>query len=619
MLDVNNWQDGANFDWRIGAISFVDQHIVKIKASATDILDQVVNGEIREIKSLNQYLFSYLSVSSKVIFKVVSIEEDEFFYGKDEDQKSNDQYLFKAVPLGEIEEGIYHPGIIEIPMVGSNVYACSSKDLQNLFNDGINKDDEPLGNLVSYQNIRPSLNIDRFYSNHNVIIGNTGSGKSTTSRLLLEKYNKQFCNKKIKENAKVIVFDVHGDYLNFLDSGEGVHVFRSDAYHLSAGHLNFEDWEAILAPSQRIQKPLLERAVKYARLNAVGRKKLFAAFAYSAISDSSFDTHSSRKNQVQKYYQHIQNDLDATKISEEVKRILKNEEIPLTPKGLIDHYILTYGNIPDGVVDALQEILCAYIGTQYMSGCVPDYDSLFKDRYLKNAEEVTLEDIRDALDFVFDEEEVKGNRQARSYSEGLVTQLNNLCDKYSNNLFNRNQGKEITDLIEEKNGILVIDVSDVKDSDGLKLFSNFVSRFVLNKNISYGKDELKNRPVTLFFDEAHRYIKETDLPDDSIFNRIAREGRKFGVCLTVISQIPSELSRVVLSQAGTFIIHRIQNSVDLDYVRRNVPSISSDQVARLSSFAPGMAVILGSSMRLPLELQIDGAYKDITSGVSIFS
>lgn len=607
------------FDWRIGTISFVDQRIVKIKASATDMLDRVVNGEIWDIKSLNQYLFSYLSVSSKIIFKVVSIEEDEFFYGKDEDQKSNDQYLFKAIPLGEIEEGIYHPGIIEIPMVGSNVYACSSSDLQNLFNDEISRDDKPLGNLVSYQNIKPRLNIDRFYSNHTVIIGNTGSGKSTTSRLLLEKYSEQFCDKKIKKDAKVIVFDVHGDYLDFLKSSGSAHVFESNKYHLSAGYLNFEDWEAILAPSQRIQKPLLERAVKYARLNEVGRKKLFAAFSYSAISDSSFDTHSSRKNQIQKYYQHIQNELDITKISKEVKRRLQKENIDLTSKGLIDNYVLKYGNIPDGVVDALQEVLGAYIGTEYMNGCTPDYDQLFDAALLKKEEEVTLKDIRDALDFVFDEEEVKGNRQARSYSEGLVTQLNNLCDKYSDNLFNRDQGKEITDLIEENNGILIIDVSNVKDSDGLKLFSNFVSRFVLNRNISYEKEELQNRPITLFFDEAHRYIREADLPDDSIFNRIAREGRKFGVCLTIISQIPSELSRVVLSQAGTFVIHRIQNSVDLDYVRRNVPSISSDQVARLSSFAPGMAVILGSSMRLPLELQIDGKYKDITSGISIFS
>lgn len=619
MLDKNSWRNEMIFDWRIGTISFVDQRIVKIKASATDMLDRVVNGEIWDIKSLNQYLFSYLSVSSKVIFKVVSIEEDEFFYGKDEDQKSNDQYLFKAIPLGEIEEGIYRPGIIEIPMVGSNVYACSSGDLQNLFNDGISKDDESLGNLVSYQNIKPCLNIDRFYSNHTVIIGNTGSGKSTTSRLLLEKYDKLFRDEKIKKDAKVIVFDVHGDYLDFLKHSKSVHVFQSNDYHLSAGHLNFEDWEAILAPSQRIQKPLLERAIKYAQLNDLGEKKLFAAFAYTAISDSSFDTHSSRKNQIQKYYQHIQNELDVAKISSKVRGRLQKESIKPTPKDLIDNYVLRYGNIPDGVVDALQEVLGAYIGTDYMNDYAPDYDKLFCGALLKDEKEVTLKDIRDALDFVFDEEEVKGNRQARSYSEGLVTQLNNLCDKYSNNLFNRNQGKEITDLIEEKNGILIIDVSDVKDSDGLKLFSNFVSRFVLNRNIGGQKKELPIRPVTLFFDEAHRYIREADLPDDSIFNRIAREGRKFGVCLTVISQIPSELSRVVLSQAGTFVIHRIQNSVDLDYVRRNVPSISSDQVARLPSFAPGMAVILGSSMRLPLELQIDGKYKDITSGISIFS
>lgn len=631
MLDNNIWADTAITDWRIGTISYVDQHTIKIKASATDMLDQVINGEIREIKSLNQYLFSYLSITSKVIFKVVSIEENESYYGKGEEQKSTNQYILKAVPLGQINEGEYHPGVIEIPMVGTNVYTCSGSDLRNLFNDGTEENGASLGNLASYQGIEPYINIDKFYTNHTVIIGNTGSGKSTTARLLLDKYNEYFQEGRIKENAKVIVFDVHGDYLDFLSQDKEAHqdekkcchvILSSSDYHLSAGLLTLEDWASILSPSQKIQKPLLERAVKYSKLNDDGKKKLYAAFAYTAISNSSYDTHASRKTQTQKYYQRIQDELST------------NDKVD--PKSLMDHFVLNYGNIPSDVVEALQTVLRAYIVREpnnetsdkdskcnkqheYMKNNIPNYDCLLDDPCLKKEEsEITLNDIRDALNFVFDEEEVKGNRQARYYSEGLVTQLNNLCDKYSNTLFKLNQGKEITECIKNQKGIVILDVSDVKDSDGLKLFSNFVARTTLDENVSRGKEDIHNYPVMLFFDEAHRYIREADLPDDSIFNRIAREGRKFGVWLTAISQIPSELSKVVLSQAGTFVIHRIQNSIDLEYVRRNVPAISSDQVNRLSSFPPGMAVILGSSMRLPIELQVDGKYQYITSGTSIF-
>lgn len=666
MLDNNIWADSAITDWRIGTISYVDQHTIKVKASATDMLDQVINGEIREIKSLNQYLFSYLSITSKVIFKVVSIEENESYYGKGEEQKSLNQYILRAVPLGQINEGEYHPGVIEIPMVGTNVYTCSGSDLRNLFNDGTEENGASLGNLASYQGIEPYINIDKFYTNHTVIIGNTGSGKSTTARLLLDKYNEYFREGRIKENAKVIVFDVHGDYLDFLSQDKEEHqdkeecchvVLSSSDYHLSAGLLTLEDWTSILSPSQKIQKPLLERAVKYSKLNDDGKKKLYAAFAYTAISNSSYDTHASRKTQIQKYYQRIQDELDVSAMSEQqqddtkdgINEYLRNAKLyekilkksnEITPKILMDYLVLGFGNIPSGVVEALQTVLRAYINKEivrepnnetsdkdskcnrpheYMRNNIPNYDRLLDDPCLKKEEsKITLKDIRDALDFVFDEEEVKGNRQARSYSEGLVTQLNNLCDKYSNTLFKPNQGKEITECIKNQKGIVILDVSDVKDSDGLKLFSNFVARTTLDENVSRGKEDIQNYPVILFFDEAHRYIREADLPDDSIFNRIAREGRKFGVWLTAISQIPSELSKVVLSQAGTFVIHRIQNSIDLEYVRRNVPAISSDQVDRLSSFPPGMAVILGSSMRLPIELQVDGKYQYITSGTSIF-
>lgn len=252
-----------------------------------------------------------------------------------------------------------------------------------------------------------------------------------------------------------------------------------------------------------------------------------------------------------------------------------------------------------------------------MKNDVPDLEKIISDSGLtKEEHNVTIDDLVEALDFVFAEEEVRGNRQARSYSEGLVTQLNNLRDRYANNLFNQSHGTSIESIIATEKGMLIIDVSEIVDEAGLKLFSNYIARKLFERNRLDA--DCRNHPAYLVFDEAHRYIRENDIQDDSIFNRIAREGRKFGISLIIISQIPHELSKVVLSQTGAFFIHRIQNSLDLDFIRRNVPAISVDQVARLPSFAPGTAVLLGSSLQIPVEVQVDGAFKNATPHVSMY-
>ena len=247
----------------------------------------------------------------------------------------------------------------------------------------------------------------------------------------------------------------------------------------------------------------------------------------------------------------------------------------------------------------------------------PNFEKIISDTSLtKKKHEVTIDDLVESLDFVFSEEEVRGNRQARSYSEGLVTQLNNLRDRYANNLFHRLHGTSIEDIIASEKGMLIIDVSEVVDETGLKLFSNYLARRLFERNRLDA--DCRNHPAYLVFDEAHRYIRESDIQDDSIFNRIAREGRKFGISLITISQIPHELSKVVLSQTGAFFIHRIQNSLDLDFIKRNVPAISADQGARLPSFAPGTAVLLGSSLQIPVEIQVDGAFKYATPHASMY-
>ncbi|KGH87567.1 hypothetical protein X350_08235 [Oenococcus oeni S12] len=264
--------------WKIGTINYIDQKIVKFNSISTDISDRLSNGNSRHLNSLNQYLYAFLNISTKVVFKVVSIEESEKTYGPEASDKFSDKYIFSALPLGEILNGEYEPGVIDIPMVGSNIYACDVNDLLIIFDNS--KNGTEIGVLSGYPNVRPSIDLDQFFSGHMAILGNTGSGKSTTARLLVKSIYNQIKKPKsnIKQGAKFIVFDLHEDYKKLFNEGDQTCYLDQSQYFLPVGELDIEDWVSILSPSQRIQRPLLERAVKYAFLNENGQKNFMLLF-----------------------------------------------------------------------------------------------------------------------------------------------------------------------------------------------------------------------------------------------------------------------------------------------------------------------------------------------------
>lgn len=111
-------------------------------------------------------------------------------------------------------------------------------------------------------------------------------------------------------------------------------------------------------------------------------------------------------------------------------------------------------------------------------------------------------------------------------------------------------------------------------------------------------------PVVLVLEEAQNYIREgRRTEEDSIsklvFERIAREGRKYGLGLVVASQRPSELSKTVLSQCNSFIVHRLQNPEDLRYFREIVPGIYGQLLDQLPALAPRSALVLGECVQAP--------------------
>ena len=118
-------------------------------------------------------------------------------------------------------------------------------------------------------------------------------------------------------------------------------------------------------------------------------------------------------------------------------------------------------------------------------------------------------------------------------------------------------------------------------------------------------------PVNLVLEEAHRYIaydsKRTFLRANQIFDRVAKEGRKYGLFFTISSQRPSELSKTVLSQCNNFIVHRIQNPDDLLHIRQITPHISETTLKKLPSIPTQHALIFGNSVNIPVLFKVNNA------------
>lgn len=141
------------------------------------------------------------------------------------------------------------------------------------------------------------------------------------------------------------------------------------------------------------------------------------------------------------------------------------------------------------------------------------------------------------------------------------------------------------------------------------LIGRLILEFLQRLGEHGGEEARGSLPVVLVLEEAQNYIQQARHEEDesiarAVFERIAREGRKYGLSLVVASQRPSELSKTVLSQCNSFIVHRLQNPEDLRYFREIVPGIFGPMLDQVSALAPQTALVLGECVPAPVLVRI---------------
>lgn len=491
------------------------------------------------------------------------------------------------------------------PSTGPNGHTCNPPDATRLRILEI-------GQSVVFDGYQVKARIDDFFGGHAAVLGNTGSGKScTVASILQELFTKP--HEHHARGATFVVLDVNGEYHKAFEDIRKAGVIGvdklildgtsdADRFRIPHWYLDLSEWELLLQASERTQVPILRMALGLATLfgGAAGeqlsviRNHILAKCVTQILSD---ETPPGAKE---------------TRILGILQRFCTDEINSNTIGTLINVH---YGNM-DNIEDAFRYL----VGEDGQGGYViddfklPDYSNSPFD----------FEALGDAIDLALLYEEAHGNRQIRDYCSQMVTRFKALLER-QDYAFLRHAAEEATKetgpflgqllgLAEAQNNqvktsqIIIVDMNAVED-EVVELVSAITARMIFRL---LRQAAPRNRfPVHLLLEEAHRYISATPsryaLDAGRVFDRIAKEGRKYGLFLIVASQRPSELSKTVLSQCSNFIIHRIQNPDDLLQIRQMAPSISDGILRRLPSLPKQHALVFGNAVNLPTSFKVRSA------------
>lgn len=615
----------------IGKLTSVaaDRFVVEMHAG-TDNFTVVGFDDIHYVARLGSFLM-VPTHGDLVVVEVVGLRERDSASGGDrgEMDKASSAKFLDVVPVGMLpaDGSKFRFGVSVFPSLYADVLYALDAELDRIFETA--GFDEPaagigdapcvpegatrhrilnIGRSVVFDNYGVKVRLDDFFGGHAAVLGNTGSGKSCTVASIL-----QGLFEKPKEHhargATFVVFDVNGEYEAALKSieasgGLGCQYLVLDGtatpgrFRLPHWFLDQSEWELLLQASERTQVPILRLALGFTTLFSGPpgalvevRNHILAKCITQILSD---ETTSPSK-------------------ADRIQGILQRFNTPQINNGVIEKYIkVGFGSIAN--VIALSKFLTEDNPFIIEGFNLPAYTN----------EPFEFSILSKAMDLALLYEEAHGNRHIRDYCSQMVTRLKSLEDRQEYKFLRHGLADatnpensepavlaKLLGLTKKGEGfakshqVIIIDMNSV-DDEVVELVSAVLARMTFR--LLRHADPRNRFPVHMVLEEAHRYVGSAPsryaVDASKVFERIAKEGRKYGMFLLVASQRPSELSKTVLSQCANFVIHRIQNPDDLSQIRQMTPFISDAVLKRLPSLPKQHALVFGTSVNLPTTFKV---------------
>ena len=460
------------------------------------------------------------------------------------------KYIIEANPLGIIKDGKFTRGGDSLAIPPKKVVPATEEDIKKIYQESIEvKEKFTFSSLSSNANVRIPVNGNKFFNKHIAVVGSTGSGKSHTLSSLIQKAVAEKNGEFSLNNSHIIIFDIHSEYKSAFPNA------------------NFINTKNLVLPYWMLNSEELEEFFIDTEANDHNQRYIFKE---SVVADRkiNFKGTDDEKNRI-----HFDSPLYFD-INEVLRFALeKNTE-----------------TIDTGEVYAS--------GTKKGEPKTTQGSLYGKLTNFVNRLENKIYDSR--LDFLLGEKSKK-----ITFQETMNQLIGYRPEKTSN--------------------VTVIDLSGVP-FEVLSITVSLISRMIFEYGYFYKRmrnntnpDEKINNdiPILLVYEEAHKYAPNSELvkyrSSKKSIERIAKEGRKYGVTLLLASQRPSEISETIFSQCNNFIAMRLTNPVDQSYVKKLLPDTLGSLIDKMPSLKQGEALLVGESIILPSIVQIDRCINEPSS------
>lgn len=500
--------------------------------------------------------------------------------------------------VGEIRSNRFFPGVVKKPSTTPRIINVNELEL---IIGKQTKDIPTLGHSTIYKNYDVKLPIDSMFGNHLAIIGNTGSGKSCGVTRILQNLFTECTNKP--KNSHFVIFDAYGEYTHAFD-GLDVNTKVYTAVKESAldlglilppNFLEVDDLAILLGVTEGDQIPVLEKTLKLVYIFTSNDEKVIE-YKNDIIAKCLLDILTSGKSGSQMRDQIIAVLTHYKTDSLNLESIVHTPGYDRTLKQclLIDEH---------GKINAMELI------TKFLK----EFTKLnLNDIIIDKNYTYTLNDLYYALEFALMSEGTLNDTLSYSKNNILKTRLQTIINSKYKSIFEVNEYLTKEDYIskfftknEENASLTIINLSTVDDRFAkilTKLFSKlfFTYTTTLNSRGSF--------PINIILEEAHRYVQndnDINIIGYNIFDRITKEGRKYGTFLTFITQRPSELSSTALSQCSNFVIFRIFHPKDFEIVKSISTNVDTESLEKLKTLNSGTSLVFGTGFKIPLLVSFD--------------
>ncbi len=510
--------------------------------------------------------------------------------------------------IGEIKDGKFVYGSSVKPSFKTPCRIVTEDELDIMYQNDANSNSIHMGTSVIYRNYKISLDINSFFSNHFAILGNSGSGKSySTSRILQNIFYE--ASNRIPFKTNMFLFDAYGEYQPaFHQIGKNnpnlnYKVITTDLNNTEYTHLSIPFWllgvddiALLLNANDANQIPIIEKALKLVGYFTRSEEEVLDQ-KNDILARSILDIIFSGKSPSE-----IRNKLTSVLTKFHTKDI--NLDISLT-KGGWSRTVRQCLFIEESGKFADIELVIQYLEvfTQHE----------FQLALPNGAFAYGLKEFSLALEFALISEGVLTSEKVFDYANALKIRLNTLINSdyakfFDYTTFVTREGY-IKDLLLCGNGrkaqIINFNINYVDDrfaKNLVKIYSKLLFDYV---------SKLKDRASLAFhilLEEAHRYVQDdidVKLFGYNIFERIAKEGRKYGIILGMITQRPSELSETAISQCSNFLVFKMFHPNDLVFVTSVLPNVSGNMISKLKTFHSGTCIAYGNAFKMPVIVNVD--------------